>query len=382
MHRSWVVVGAGVAGSVVAARLLEAGASAVSLLDLGSDHPTTNDLTEAVNVEGRTIDDLFVRRVKGGPRVRYTSGSGLGGGSAINGLVLATTGPFAHDLRIPVERSYGVRRQTRNGQRVTTAEAYLGSTDVARLTVDLGVAISRIDFDGGVASAVSSIDGRSWEADAVVVCAGALASGPLLMRSGVVVDGLGEGLQDHPSITCRFQRLDSDPDGIHDLNRDRDVQSIAMTIANEYVVVPALMRPYSAGHVALDADGRADVQFLIGKDERDLQRLVAAVRSVGASHPNRSSLDGFSEGSTDDLEQWVHSQIATSTPVYSHASSGCAMGRVVDRLGRVHRYSNLFVADASVFPRIPSVNPMVPVMQLAETLVDRWIDAGLVGAMT
>ena len=54
------------------------------------------------------------------------------------------------------------------------------------------------------------------------------------------------------------------------------------------------------------------------------------------------------------------------------------MGEVTDRLGRVKGIENLFVADSSVFPAIPSVNPMIPTVQLAETISDRWRDAGLV----
>ena len=48
----------------------------------------------------------------------------------------------------------------------------------------------------------------------------------------------------------------------------------------------------------------------------------------------------------------------------------CRMGRdpastVVDQYGRVHGMRNLFVADASVFPSCPGVNPQVTIMALA-----------------
>lgn len=54
------------------------------------------------------------------------------------------------------------------------------------------------------------------------------------------------------------------------------------------------------------------------------------------------------------------------------------MGEVTDRHGRVKGTENLFVVDSSVFPAIPSVNPMIPTVQLAETLSDRWRVAGFV----
>jgi len=71
-------------------------------------------------------------------------------------------------------------------------------------------------------------------------------------------------------------------------------------------------------------------------------------------------------------------QIATVAPVYSHATGGCSMGTVTDRCGRVGDVGGLFVVDSSVFPAVPSVNPMVPTVQLAETITDRWLAEGLV----
>ncbi|MEC7665644.1 MAG: NAD(P)-binding protein, partial [Actinomycetota bacterium] len=66
MGQHWTVVGGGVAGSVIAARLAEAGA-AVTLVELGVDGVTPDDMHEAAQIPGRTIDGLRVRRVEGGP---------------------------------------------------------------------------------------------------------------------------------------------------------------------------------------------------------------------------------------------------------------------------------------------------------------------------
>jgi choline dehydrogenase-like flavoprotein len=54
------------------------------------------------------------------------------------------------------------------------------------------------------------------------------------------------------------------------------------------------------------------------------------------------------------------------------------MGAVTDRCGRVNDVAGLFVVDSSVFPAVPSVNPMVPTVQLAETITNRWLAEGLV----
>jgi len=60
-----------------------------------------------------------------------------------------------------------------------------------------------------------------------------------------------------------------------------------------------------------------------------------------------------------------------------HPAGTCAMGRaddpmaVVDPAFRVHGMANLFVADASVMPTIPSANTNLPTLMLAERAADR-----------
>ena len=56
-----------------------------------------------------------------------------------------------------------------------------------------------------------------------------------------------------------------------------------------------------------------------------------------------------------------------------HLMGGCAMGRdpetsVVNEAFQVHDVPNLYVADASVFPNAPGINPSLTVMALAEKL--------------
>jgi choline dehydrogenase-like flavoprotein len=73
-----------------------------------------------------------------------------------------------------------------------------------------------------------------------------------------------------------------------------------------------------------------------------------------------------------DLEQlrrgdWGPNVLA---PTGFHPMGTCRMGRapgstVVDQYGRLHGMRNLFVADASVFPSCPGVNPQVTIMALA-----------------
>jgi choline dehydrogenase len=54
-----------------------------------------------------------------------------------------------------------------------------------------------------------------------------------------------------------------------------------------------------------------------------------------------------------------------------HATTTCAIGVVVDDAGAVVGYDGLYVADASVFPELPSTNPYFPTLMLAERLAAR-----------
>ena len=75
----------------------------------------------------------------------------------------------------------------------------------------------------------------------------------------------------------------------------------------------------------------------------------------------------------------VRSWVSSVAGDYVHASSTCAMGRVVDRDGAVIGYERLYVCDASVFPSIPDVNTHLPTTMLAERLVARWVAEAVEG---
>jgi 5-(hydroxymethyl)furfural/furfural oxidase len=70
-------------------------------------------------------------------------------------------------------------------------------------------------------------------------------------------------------------------------------------------------------------------------------------------------------------------RILSSISPMGHPVGTCAMGRandptsVVDEAFRVHGIANLFVADASVMPDIPSANTNLPTLMLAELAAER-----------
>jgi 5-(hydroxymethyl)furfural/furfural oxidase len=188
-------------------------------------------------------------------------------------------------------------------------------------------------------------------------------------------------------------------------------------------------RPYSAGQVTLASSDPRDypvVDLNLLDDARDLARLMAAVRLLAGLvvHPRLCGAAGdffpasFSPrikrlsrygainavaaavlGAVLDLPAWLrhnvirrflldgtafHDIIADAGALEDfvrrsvfgvwHPSGTCAMGdpsnplAVVDPHGKVIGSENLYVADASVMPRLPTANTNIPTIMVAEKM--------------
>ena len=360
-----VVIGGGTSGSIVSRILADTTDIPVTVVEAGGR--TDDDAPRFL--DGLSDDVLW-------PGMPMPQARALGGGSAVNGMVLS--GPVPQWLegltRVAREGEMGSvsralvaagGRPTRlwwNNGRWNPARSMLHVEEEGRLRLVHGTA-ERIVVENGAARAVV-VDGSEIECSHVVMCAGALLTPALLLASGAG-DAVGEGLQNHPTVTFTVQRTDGDV-GRFDATAVRETDSgraKGLMVAFERVSADdpsramftvSLMNPVSRGRVTT-----AGADFALLSDRRDVVAMEVVLESARAVVRNA--------GFTESTESSVH-------PV-SHASSSCA--RSVDAFGRLAGYANITVADASILPWVPEDTPAASV-----TMVARRVATALGEALT
>jgi choline dehydrogenase len=318
--------------------------------------------------------------------------------------------------------------------RWNAAFAYLDpARERPNLTIMPDAVVDRLRFDGDRAvGAVVRADGEEREiaAELVVLTAGAYGSPAILQRSGVGpaadlarlsidvradVPGVGQNLIDHPrvEVVCRpsvellartQRHLAAESDRAQTLIKARSeacpldtwdlhvMMRVRSSISGDpphpsgeplahlYVHV---MKPRSRGSVRIDSPDPAalpivDHGFLSDPAGHDAAALVDGIRLARrlATAPIMDDLleDELSPGSLD--AEGLAAFVRRSVVGYWHPVGTCAMGpegdggSVVDGRGRLHGFTNVYVADASIMPTIPRANTNLPVVAVAERIAE------------
>ncbi|KAA0099476.1 glucose-methanol-choline oxidoreductase [Mycolicibacterium sp. P1-18] len=251
----------------------------------------------------------------------------------------------------------------------------------------------------------------------VLLSAGAVDSPRLLLLSGVGpaadletagipvirdLPGVGRNLHDHPLCGIVYEATRPVPAGRNNHGEvslswrsdgsltgpDMQILFIHIPFHPPHLVGPAngftfgvATVPDARGSVRLrDADPDSppliDPNYLgVESDVRRMMHGVAVARDIAASDPftpwrAREVLPGADATS----EKALRGFLAQATGTYYHPVGTCAMGTgidaVVDPELRVHGLSGLRVVDASVMPKIVSVNPGAATIMIGEKAAD------------
>lgn len=317
----------------------------------------------------------------------------------------------------------------RDGLRYSTNDAYLEPVrDRQNLVVQGGVCVDRVLFEDGRAVGVSALENGErieFRADEIILCAGAVHSPAILLRSGVgpashlkqlgieLVSDLpvGKNLQDHPMVSMTLhlgegaQPQDSGTRPIRYCLRfglglsaepsDGMISPLTHpTMENVCVFLAWLNRTTSTGELTLastDPTQHPIVESNLLADSSDMSRMLKTIEVMTelAAHPNLAKITKSTElaplpgietsfplsnGSVSDaeLKEFVRANVYDA----AHICGTCRMGSpddpqsVTDEEGKVLGTEGLRVADASVFPWVPSANTHLAAVLAGEKIAD------------
>jgi choline dehydrogenase/5-(hydroxymethyl)furfural/furfural oxidase len=439
--------------------LLEAGPDVESFQE--PEGIRSSNFLQALQVAERTFEDLYVQRTAQQGSVWYPRGRGIGGSTAVNAMV-AMSGmaedferwknrhgcdgwgwsdvgpvfralPFAtttvgesdwgviDSALVEALTAMGISRNDQLSSDSQTAEAVgaatllfdgmqRSSTNVAymdnarsraNLTVRGNCEVDSIMMSGTRAVGVKLSDGSVIDASGVVLCAGAIHSPAVLLRSNIRRRGIGKGLKDHPAVALSLQLREeahqrfaistisrlSSTIGSSDIHL-LPMNAVSINDKKSGALLAAVMEVTSTGSVRLGNNRRPQVDFSLLSTEHDRQVMRDAVmRSlrvleqkaltdvVGATYCDNlgTSCDWLDAATTDQFDQWMLRNVG----VYAHAGCSLRMGStadddaVVDTDGAVIGHQALWVCDASIFPDLPRANPQLAVTMLAERIAPR-----------
>ena len=395
-RRRIVVVGAGTGGAVLSMSLASRTDHEIIVVESGA-HTGLDDESRFMNVlADPSLQSLHdVQLVADGPTVPYVQAHCLGGGSAINGMLLTSEVPdVAHGLTsYPDENEVGdVGRALLgaggekcqlwwNHARWNPARALMHLAEEGRIRI-VSNWVEKVLCDESGLTGINLMSG-TIESDVVVMCAGAIGTPEILIHSGwaSLDPQIGQGLQDHPAVTFAIQ-LRQQSNALFDAGvvhrGTTSTGELFMIVAYERaswseselgLISVILLTPHSRGWIS-EEEERCRIQMNMLDDERDVLSMREAVlallhtvsqESFSAIADNiyaddeGTSVDDLRTFSISDLDTWIRVNLR---PV-SHVASSCS--RSVDGNGALQCVNGVFIADASILASVPPSTPAGPV---------------------
>jgi len=392
-----VVVGGGTAGCIVVSTLAAMTTQPIVLIEPGPSSVHDDEAAFFTVLSDEALSrEVQTTLVDGGSDQPYVQAEVLGGGSAINGLLL--TGeepPFLSGLtRVATEADCGqvgtallsengrFSRLWWNGGRWNPGRAVQHLVDEGRVTV-ISESVTYLEHAQRVIT-VAHTTNEAIEGSLFVMCAGALATPALLLHSSLerAVSGIGDGLQNHPTITftLRLKKITSQRFDATVVRESRSSSGAKLlTIAYERtnandatagLLSISLMNPESRGGVWRSNTAMQN-DFNMLATMRDRVAMREAVRdliSTATSAPFSAICEQVSVDSdgtpvevldamkNTDLDEWISENLS----VVSHAASSCH--EIVDSDGKVRGVGNLYIADSSILQSVPPCSPAGPVV--------------------
>jgi choline dehydrogenase-like flavoprotein len=314
------------------------------------------------------------------------------------------------------------------GVRSSSSVAYLHPIMGKRPNLDIRTEtwVRRVNLENGRAVSVSTDDGNFIATREIIVCGGSVDTPRLLLLSGIGaaddlraldievqhdLPGVGENLIDHPeSIIIWELNRPLPPEGVMDadcalfVNRfgtdprpdlmyhtyqlpfTFNTERLGYPVPEHVIcMTPNIPRSRSVGRMWLlsknpDVKPALDFRYFTDPEGYDEQTIVDGLkiaREVANTEPfkgwlKREVAPGPKITSDADLSEYGR---AVHHTVY-HPSGTCRMGAesddmaVVDPELRVRGVEGLSIADGSIFPSMPTVNPMVMTFMIGERCAD------------
>jgi len=263
------------------------------------------------------------------------------------------------------------------------------------------------------------------KANKVILCAGAIHTPALLLKSGIKHKQIGKNLYIHPAIpisgiydekiegwygpmmtvvTDSFAnlhqnfgfRLECPPlhPGIMGVanawNNGKKFKESMLEIANTAAFL-VLVRDMESGSVEVDAVGNPILHYKI--KNKDLQHLITGIQEATKAHFVNGAKEIIIHHNDPvklsdcefDLQKLIK-KINTrkwQSNYYSlfsaHQMGTCRMGKdsiksPVNTKGQLNMVGNIYVADASVFPSASGVNPMLTIQAVAAYISDKILE--------